>query len=882
VRWTIVVAVLLGACIEPGTPHCGTLICPADKVCDENRVECVLPGQRSACDGMADGTPCTFPGEDDGVCDHGTCFTSVCGDGLIGAHEVCDDVNSIDGDGCSARCLSDEKCGNSIVDVAIDESCDDGNLLSGDGCSSGCAAEVASWHEVDLDPYPGAFGMAATFDVARGKVVMFGGLSPTLDPVRDTWELDGQEWTRPLHGAIPPGRDGHVLAYDAARRAVVLFGGSGGMMGPLGDLWTYDGRWTELATAGGPSPRAGVAGAYDAATKKLVIFGGETAGGLSGETWELSGTTWTRSATTGPTARRDHLMAYDAARDRIVLYGGKAGATQLTDTWEWTGSAWTPVTTATTLPSARGAMVYDADRARTVLFGGFDAVAGTTWEYDGTDWTEVTGAAPATRRRPGMVYDPLLHAVVLRGGTQRTLGAAGPPLDDTWRYDGAWTQDLAVEPHAPAPRNFAGFAWDPMRQRFVLAAGFAPPGVHLGETWTYDGEQWTQEITEPGLASCGGAGGACGARMAWDPIGQRMLLVRNAGAMMLETWSYDGRTWTKLAPSGAPPGREAFALAYDTKRNKLVLFGGEGMMGALAETWELSGNAWTRVMTPMSPPGRAEAAMTYDSARGAIVVFGGRTAGMMGMPMTDTWLYDGTTWKRLETPHAPSARFGAALAFHVARGDSILFGGDGMMGPLSDTWELGPTDWIQLNAFEGPGPRKSPHLAYDPARKVVVLFGGDPQNDTWELLYRSTLADEQCEVAGDEDGDGLAECADPDCDGAVCGEADHVCTAGACACVGSAEIRCDDGFDDDCDGAIDCADSECAGIAPCQVETSCDNAADDDGDGRADCADPGCAGTGTCELYETRCTDGLDNDGDTLADCRDPDCFLAGCSELLP
>ena len=66
---------------------------------------------------------------------------SVCGDGMLEAPEVCDDGNTMDGDGCSADCLSDETCGNGIVDAATGEVCDDGNTMDGDGCSALCDSD---------------------------------------------------------------------------------------------------------------------------------------------------------------------------------------------------------------------------------------------------------------------------------------------------------------------------------------------------------------------------------------------------------------------------------------------------------------------------------------------------------------------------------------------------------------------------------------------------------------------------------------------------------------------------------------------------------------------------------------------------------------------
>ncbi len=96
-----------------------------------------------------------------------------CADGVRSADEACDDGNIIDGDGCNARCDSNETCGNGIVDLPAGEECDpsipgttscsancllercgnrvldprevcdDGNQESGDGCSADCSSNEA-------------------------------------------------------------------------------------------------------------------------------------------------------------------------------------------------------------------------------------------------------------------------------------------------------------------------------------------------------------------------------------------------------------------------------------------------------------------------------------------------------------------------------------------------------------------------------------------------------------------------------------------------------------------------------------------------------------------------------------------------------------------
>ena len=134
---------------------------------------------------------------------------------------------------------------------------------------------------------------------------------------------------------------------------------------------------------------------------------------------------------------------------------------------------------------------------------------------------------------------------------------------------------------------------------------------------------------------------------------------------------------------------------------------------------------------------------------------------------------------------------------------------------------------------------------------------------------------ENCAVAGDEDGDMVADCADPDCVG-LAGPSGETCEA--------AEATCDDGFDNDGDGATDGADTDCDGSESCPTCESgdqCSDGEDNDGDGNSDCADGGCDGaTGpngeTCEAgVELTCNDNQDNDGDGTADCDDPDCAIA-------
>ncbi len=77
----------------------------------------------------------------------------ICGDGVRGITEACDDGNISPDDGCDEGCAVEDGfrcppkggacrpvvCGDRLVEAP--ESCDDGNATSGDGCSGACAVE---------------------------------------------------------------------------------------------------------------------------------------------------------------------------------------------------------------------------------------------------------------------------------------------------------------------------------------------------------------------------------------------------------------------------------------------------------------------------------------------------------------------------------------------------------------------------------------------------------------------------------------------------------------------------------------------------------------------------------------------------------------------
>lgn len=252
-------------------------------------------------------------------------------------------------------------------------------------------------------------------------------------------------------------------------------------------------------------------------------------------------------------------------------------------------------------------------------------------------------------------------------------------------------------------------------------------------TWEWDGETWVQ------LDDMGPAGSI---GLVYDAARRRVISFGTKDQKVGETWAWDGEEWTQLADTG--PGPRSAAMAYDSERDRIVLFGGEGPFGVpiFADTWEWNGEEWTQ-LEDQGPSARVGHNMVYDAERKQIVLFGGTSSqGDLG----DTWAWDGTSWK-LKADFGPSPRFWHGIAYDDVGRWTVLFGGayHTQPGPRlaqGDTWEWDGKSWISRQDM-GPAPRYGARLTYDSNRQKMVLFGGvgapdaqgkHPQlHDTWEL-----------------------------------------------------------------------------------------------------------------------------------------------------
>jgi hypothetical protein len=255
-------------------------------------------------------------------------------------------------------------------------------------------------------------------------------------------------------------------------------------------------------------------------------------------------------------------------------------------------------------------------------------------------------SAPSARDDSGIAYDSAKHETVLFGGADfQTI------YGDTWIWNGAW---YSIVPAAsPAPRQGPALAFDGAAGNVVLFGGSptAPvgTGTAFGDTWTWDGVNWTQQfppISPPARVWT---------EIAYDPLSRTVLLFGgtnspNGDNSFDDTWAWNGitKTWTELHPAAHPSPRTINQLVYDSATGTVVLFGGvTSDLTPLNDTWTWNGTNWIQHFPASSPPPSNGPGLAYDAALKAVVLFGGAVGTCCSDSVNDTWVWNGGNWTEI-------------------------------------------------------------------------------------------------------------------------------------------------------------------------------------------------------------------------------------------
>lgn len=228
--------------------------------------------------------------------------------------------------------------------------------------------------------------------------------------------------------------------------------------------------------------------------------------------------------------------------------------------------------------------------------------------------------------------------------------------------------------------------------------------------------------------------------------------------------------WRSIEGAGQ---RSHTAAAFDTGRDRLVLFGGQTVYSQRSDTWEWDGSQWLALQPPTSPPASSVAQMVYDPVASHCLLVTRTWVAGNPTPLDQTWSWNGTLWtRRADAPSFGNLAFdGSAgrpvmITYGVFPGVLVVYEWNGTQWSLRPTTGTVPT-WFDLRrwAFDAnrgclvmpvPGqvyelhgsvwrtivPATSPPLfpvnfftdpqtvTYDARLAGVVMYGGGAANGT--------------------------------------------------------------------------------------------------------------------------------------------------------
>ncbi len=502
---------------------------------------------------------------------------------------------------------------------------------------------------------PGRLWHSAVYDAAHQRMVIFGGETAAGDAI-DTWtlSLSGSPAWSPLAttGSPPVNASPHSAIYDGGTstpRMLVCAQGPSFTM----DTWQLTlpasgtPTWTVLATTGGPPPgRGSHSTVLDALNRRILIFGG-SGGGYLNDVWALSLATssWSQivappvSGIGLPKGRVDHDAVYDPFQQRMLIYGGTSPS-MLGDTWALSLSG-TPRWQALMPTARRGpACVLDAPRSRMLLFGGLDpgnAPLGDLWAYEFSSparWVQIvpSGVSPTARGYSSFIHDRVNDRFILFGGYAPT------PSNDVWALSpgplASWTQ-LAPTGTPPSARAGHTAVYDQAGARMLVFGGDVGGDGHVWALQLAGSPAWSS----PGLP---GPLPRSHHTAVFDPVywgnpstGHMIVFGGiDGGSWFHDTWDWiaSSATWMSLPASG-PGDRYGATAVYDSKHDRMLLFGGIAPItwdyGAypLNDVWRLpfdGTNTWSQQFAAgTAPDPRGSAGGVYDPAGDRLLVFGG-------------------------------------------------------------------------------------------------------------------------------------------------------------------------------------------------------------------------------------------------------------------
>ncbi len=290
--------------------------------------------------------------------------------------------------------------------------------------------------------------------------------------------------------------------------------------------------------------------------------------------------------------------------------------------------------------------------------------------------------------------------------------------------------------HAPSPRKAMAMAFDTARGEAVLFGGterWSPAGEWVGkdDTWIWNGQDWVEKhpINHPSAR--------LDLAMAYDEKRQVVVLFggQSQSVGLGDTWEWDGENWYDRTPAANPPARCCAELAYDPQREKVVLFSGfapNKTPPALEnvfyyDAWEWDGQNWSEIHLNV-PRHASSYALIPDPYQDGMLIF----------DIDGLWSWKSNQMRQPPFELVPPGRYNVGLAYHPLENMLYLYGGSRYEKDFNETWRFDGSYWKRIYTVKSPPARAVQAMVYNPLSGRVLMFGGHDgkafYNDTWELI----------------------------------------------------------------------------------------------------------------------------------------------------
>ncbi|MFI5301928.1 MAG: hypothetical protein ACHREM_27885, partial [Polyangiales bacterium] len=325
--------------------------------------------------------------------------------------------------------------------------------------------------------------------------------------------------------------------------------------------------------------------------------------------------------------------------------------------------------------------------------------------------------------QPTFAFSPQLGRVVSAGGGT-DAPCSDSPITGWYDWDslhGTWLKGPATF----APPATARYAMTGAQTSNELVALFGTSGSPLGDGYFHDGSNWYPLCNTFGIGTCTSL-----------TTGSSVVCPHCLG--------------------GAPASATRYYAAGGYVAGNFVVVGGSGPSSTLGDT--CFGSAFPlNCSTPAIGPGpRTSAGYAVDTKRGRLVLYGGNNGSGW---IEDTWEWAPSTgWvAKCSTSSTPSCGVSwdpVGMAFDAARGVTV------MVDSIFGTWEWDGTSWTQTCSGGSCGPlsRNFPGFGWDTVTGRGVLAGGySPgvgyyDTDTWEYHVRGNDCAQGCDTGNCVDG----------------------------------------------------------------------------------------------------------------------------------